>query len=219
MRISIIITFFLSIALYHNYDSLFNDTKIKEIVTIGNLKNADEIFLSKNLNELLGENIYKLNLRNLKISIEDDPWIKSAQITIQKPDTLVVKLMEFQPSFIWNNKSYIDENGNRIVVKKNYVKNILSLNSNIGTSQEMYTLFIQSQDILSSINLNVHRIDRDLDVLEIYTDKYKFFVSFVIFERKLREFASIYDQFSSESKNLKIIKNIDLRYPTGFAVQ
>ena len=90
------------------------------------------------------------------------------------------------------------------MVKKNYVKNILSLNSNIGTSQEMYTLFIQSQDILSSINLNVHRIDRDLDVLEIYTDKYNFFVSFVIFERKLREFTSIYDQFSSKSKKFSL---------------
>ena len=67
-------------------------------------------------------------MRNLKISIEDDPWIKSAQITIQKPDTLVVKLMEFQPSFIWNNKSYIDENGNRIAVKKNYVKNLKNHN-------------------------------------------------------------------------------------------
>ena len=83
----------------------------------------------------------------------------------------------------------------------------------------MFILFIQSQDILSSIDLNVLRIDRDLDMLEIYTDKYNFFVSFVIFERKLREFTSIYDQFSSKSKNLKNIKNIDLRYPTGFAVQ
>jgi len=83
----------------------------------------------------------------------------------------------------------------------------------------MYILFTESQDILSNINLNILRIDRDLDTLEIYTNKYKFLVSFVIFKRKLREFTSIYDQFSSKSKVLKNIKNIDLRYPTGFAVQ
>ena len=51
----------------------------------------------------------------------------------------------------------------------------------------MYILFIESQDILSNINLNILRIDRDLDTLEIYTNKYKFLVSFVIFKRKLNK--------------------------------
>ena len=44
------------------------------------------------------------------------------------------------------------------------------------------------------------------------------FVNFDDFERKLREFVSIYDQFLSKSKKIQGIKNIDLRYPTGFAV-
>ena len=158
-------------------------------------------------------------MRSLKITIEDDPWIQSAQVSIQKPDTLIIKLTEFQALYIWNNNFYINKNGIQIKIKKKLNTNLLKLNSNISSSKDMYILFTESQDILSNINLNILRIDRDLDTLEIYTNKYKFLVSFVIFKRKLREFTSIYDQFSSKSKVLKNIKNIDLRYPTGFAVQ
>ncbi len=218
-NIIIIIIIFLSIILYINYGSIFSNKKIKEIITIGNFVNANEKDISSKLNQLIGENIYKVNLRSLKITIEDDPWIQSAQVSIQKPDTLIIKLTEFQALYIWNNNFYIDKNGNQIKIKKKLNTNLLKLNSNISSSRDMYILFTESQDILSNINLNILRIDRDLDTLEIYTNKYKFLVSFVIFKRKLREFTSIYDQFSSKSKVLKNIKNIDLRYPTGFAVQ
>ena len=218
-NIIIIIIIFLSIILYINYGSIFSNKKIKEIITIGNFVNANEKDISSKLNQLIGENIYKVNLRSLKITIEDDPWIQSAQVSIQKPDTLIIKLTEFQALYIWNNNFYIDKNGNQIKIKKKLNTNLLKLNSNISSSKDMYILFTESQDILSNINLNILRIDRDLDTLEIYTNKYKFLVSFVIFKRKLREFTSIYDQFSSKSKVLKNIKNIDLRYPTGFAVQ
>ena len=60
---------FSSIILYNNYDYIFNDQKIREIVTIGNLQNANEKDLSKKLDQILTENIYKLNLRDFKISL------------------------------------------------------------------------------------------------------------------------------------------------------
>ena len=39
------------------------------------------------------------------------------------------------------------------------------------------------------------------------------------YESKLKEFLSVYEQFLLTQKSEKIRKNIDLRYPTGFAVQ
>ena len=107
-NIIIIIIIFLSIILYINYGSIFSNKKIKEIITIGNFVNANEKDISSKLNQLIGENIYKVNLRSLKITIEDDPWIQSAQVSIQKPDTLIIKLTEFQALYIWNNNFYID---------------------------------------------------------------------------------------------------------------
>ena len=127
--------------------------------------------------------------------------------------------MEFDPIYIWNNKFYIDKDGSTITIDKYYIKNILKLNSNISNQNEMYKAYMQIQNILSKINLKINEIDQDLETLKIVTNKYNFYVNFTIFERKLIEFVGIYDQFSSKSERLKKVKNIDLRYPTGFAVQ
>ncbi len=205
--------------LYSSYDSFFNDEKVQEIVTIGNLNYANEKKIVENLNQLLGDEIYKIDLRVIKKNIEKNPWIKSVQVSIEKPNKLLVKLIEFQPLYIWNNKKYVDSDGNVIEYRDKLIDNLLKLNSNDNSPQEMYQVYIKIQKILEDLNLRVLQLDRDLDILIIETDKYNFLVNFIIFERKLLEFSTIYDQFLSKSKNLKDIKNIDLRYPTGFAVQ
>ena len=218
---NIFLILFLSVCimLYSSYDSFFNDEKIQEIVTIGNLNYANEKKIVENLNQLLGDEIYKIDLRIIKKNIEKNPWISSAQVSIKKPNKLLVKLIEFQPLYIWNNKKYVDSDGNVIEYRDKLIDNLLKLNSNDNSPQEMYQVYIKIQKILENLNLRVLQLDRDLDILIIETDKYNFLVNFVIFERKLLEFSTIYDQFLSKSKNLKDIKNIDLRYPTGFAVQ
>ena len=218
---NIFLILFLSVCimLYSSYDSFFNDEKIQEIVTIGNLNYANEKKIVENLNQLLGDEIYKIDLRVIKKNIEKNPWIKSAQVSIEKPNKLLVKLIEFQPLYIWNNKKYVDSDGNVIEYRDKLIDNLLKLNSNDNSPQEMYQVYIKIQKILEDLNLRVLQLDRDLDILIIETDKYNFLVNFIIFERKLLEFSTIYDQFLSKSKNLKDIKNIDLRYPTGFAVQ
>jgi len=217
-NISVIIILIATI-IFINYNFLFNDQKVREVVTIGNIEYSNQKILYDKLNQLIGQEIYKINLRNLKKNLENDSWIKYAQISIQKPDILDIEIIEFQPVYIWNDDVYIDQEGEIIISKKMPIQDILKLSSNISDHKETYQIFIKIQTILSLINLNVLQVERDLDLLKIHTNKYNFLVSFGIFERKLKEFVTIYDQFSSKSKNLRDIKNIDLRYPTGFAVQ
>lgn len=219
MRKIIVASLFILIAIYMTFNYPLNDHKVSQIITIGEMKYIDEKNLSKKLNELIGKKIYDIELRYLKKEIEKDPWIKFAQVSIEKPDSLIVKVMEFDPIYIWNNKFYIDKDGSTITIDKYYIKNILKLNSNISNQNEMYKAYMQIQNILSKINLKINEIDQDLETLKIVTNKYNFYVNFTIFERKLIEFVGIYDQFSSKSERLKKVKNIDLRYPTGFAVQ
>ena len=56
-------------------------------------------------------------------------------------------------------------------------------------------------------------------MITILTSKYRFFVRHSDYELKMKEFLSVYEQFLLTQKSGKIRKNIDLRYPTGFAVQ
>ena len=83
--------------LYISDNSFFNDEKVQEIVTIGNLNYANENKILENLNQLLGDEIYKIDLRIIKKNIEKNPWIQSAQVSIKKHNKLLVKLIEFQP--------------------------------------------------------------------------------------------------------------------------
>ena len=202
-----------------SYDSYFNDQKVKEIVMIGNLNHANNKKISNTLKKLIGEKLYQVSLTDIKEELEEDPWLDTAQVIIRKPDVLVVRLIEFSPIYLWNDKAYIDKNGNKMIPRSYPIKKILKLRSNVSSSSEAHNLYQDIQDILSRINLNVVEIHQDLDLVKIKTDKYNFTVNHDVVERKLTEFTAIYDQFTSNIKNNFDPKNIDLRYPTGFAVQ
>ncbi len=207
-----------SLTLFVNLKSIFNSDKVSEVILMGNLQYSNEKLLSKKINNFMGKNIYDINLRELKKDIETDFWIESAQITIEKPETLIVSIIEFEPIYIWNKTTYVNKEGKQIKRNNTFIKNLLKLNSKTSQSDDMYKLYIEAQNILSQININITEIDHDLNTLDIITTRYRFFVNFDDFERKLREFVGIYDQFLSKSKKIQGIKNIDLRYPTGFAV-
>ena len=208
----------ISLTLFVNLKSIFNSDKVSEVILVGNLQYSNENLLSKKINNFIGKNIYDINLRELKKDIETDFWIESAQVTIEKPETLIVSIIEFEPIYIWNKTTYINKEGKQIKRNNTFIKNLLKLNSKTSQPDDMYKLYIEAQNILSQININITEIGHDLNTLDIITTRYRFFVNFDDFERKLREFVSIYDQFLSKSKKIQGIKNIDLRYPTGFAV-
>ena len=208
----------ISLTLFVNLKSIFNSDKVSEVILVGNLQYSNENLLSKKINNFIGKNIYDINLRELKKDIETDFWIESAQVTIEKPETLIVSIIEFEPIYIWNKTTYVNKEGKQIKRNNTFIKNLLKLNSKTSQSDDMYKLYIEAQNILSQININITEIGHDLNTLDIITTRYRFFVNFDDFERKLREFVGIYDQFLSKSKKIQGIKNIDLRYPTGFAV-
>ncbi len=207
-----------SLTLFVNLKSIFNSDKVSEVILMGNLQYSNEKLLSKKINNFIGKNIYDINLRELKKDIETDFWVESAQITIEKPETLIVSIIEFEPIYIWNKTTYVNKEGKQIKRNNTFIKNLLKLNSKTSQPDDMYKLYTDAQNILSQININITEIGHDLNTLDIITTRYRFFVNFDDFERKLREFVGIYDQFLSKSKKIQGIKNIDLRYPTGFAV-
>ena len=217
-NILFLIVIIISLTLFLNSKSIFNSDKVSEVILVGNLQYSNEKLISKKLNNFIGKDIFDIDLRELKKNIETDLWIESAQITIEKPETLIVNIIEFEPVYIWNKKTYVNKQGLQLKRNDTFIKNLLKLNSETSKSDEMYKLYIEAQNILSMININITEISHDFNTLEIITTRYRFFVNFDDFERKLREFVSIYDQFLSKSKKIQGIKNIDLRYPTGFAV-
>ena len=218
-KILIFFTILFIIFSIYNYDIFFKSNPVKEIVTEGNSIYLNQKLLNKNLSDLIGTEIYSINLRELKTQLERDPWIKSAQIIIDSPNILIVKIIERKPMFLWNREQYVDDEGILFKPDELNLKNILIIESSNDNHQFMYKLYKDLKILFSKIDLIINKINKDDDMLIISTSKYKFSVRYSTYQVKIEEFIAVYDQFINSKMTKKGVQNIDLRYPTGFAVE
>ena len=218
-RIFIFFSLFLLFISAYNYPIFFGTNPVKHIFKEGTFEYSNESRIDDILKNYISKEIYQIDLRKLKNQIEEDPWIRNAQIILAPPHKITVKISEFKPLFLWNKLSYVDKEGFTIKSEKYLIKNILEISSSQDNEAYMYDLYLNLQKILSEINIDVIRLSKDNDMMVILTSEYRFFMRHADYKLKLREFLSVYDQFLLTQKSRKIRKNIDLRYPTGFAVQ
>jgi cell division protein FtsQ len=218
-RIFIFFSLFILFISAYNYPIFFGTNPVKHIFKEGTFEYSNQSRIDDILKNYISKEIYQINLRKLKNQIEEDPWIKNVQIILDPPNRITVKITEFKPLFLWNNLSYVDKEGFTIEIGKYLIENILEISSRQDDKVYMHDLYLNLQKILSEIDINVIKLSKDNDMMIILTSKYRFFVRHTDYKSKLKEFLSVYDQFLLTQKSGKIRKNIDLRYPTGFAVQ
>ena len=218
-KILILFSLFILFISAYNYPIFFGTNPVKHIFKEGTFEYSNQSRIDDILKNYISKEIYQINLRKLKNQIEEDPWIKNVQIILDPPNRITVKITEFKPLFLWNNLSYVDKEGFTIEIGKYLIENILEISSRQDDKVYMHDLYLNLQKILSEIDINVIKLSKDNDMMIILTSKYRFFVRHADYESKLKEFLSVYDQFLLTQKSGKIRKNIDLRYPTGFAVQ
>tara|TARA_B110000261_G_scaffold160763_1_gene200942 strand:- start:546 stop:1208 length:663 start_codon:yes stop_codon:yes gene_type:complete len=218
-KILILFSLFILFISAYNYPIFFGTNPVKHIFKEGTFEYSNQSRIDDILKNYISKEIYQINLRKLKNQIEEDPWIKNVQIILDPPNRITVKITEFKPLFLWNNLSYVDKEGFTIEIGKYLIENILEISSGQDDKVYMYNLYLNLQKILSEIDINVIKLSKDNDMMIILTSKYRFFVRHADYESKLKEFLFVYDQFLLTQKSGKIRKNIDLRYPTGFAVQ
>ena len=203
----------------YNYPIFFGTNPVKHILKEGIFEYSDQSRIDGILKNYFSKEIYEIDLRKLKNDIEEDPWVKNAQIILDPPNRIMVKIAEFKPLFLWNNLSYVDKEGFTVKTGQYFIENILEISSGQADKVYMYDLYLNLQKILSKADINIIKLSKDNDMLIILTSKYRFFVRHADYELKLQEFLSVYDQFLLTQESKKTRKNIDLRYPTGFAVQ
>ena len=203
----------------YNYPIFFGTNPVKHILKEGIFEYSDQSRIDGILKNYFSKEIYEIDLRKLKNDIEEDPWVKNAQIILDPPNRIMVKIAEFKPLFLWNNLSYVDKEGFTVKTGQYFIENILEISSDQDDEVFMHNLYLNLARILSEIDINIIKLSKNHEMIIILTSKYRFFVRHSDYESKMKEFLSVYDQFLLTQKSGKIRKNIDLRYPTGFAVQ
>ena len=218
-RTLIFFSLFLLLIGTYNYPLFFGTNPVKHIFKEGTFEYSNQSRIDDILKEYISKEIYRIDLRKLKNEIEEDPWIRNAQIILNPPHKIIVKISEFKPLFLWNNISYVDEEGFSIESGGHPIKNILEISSGQDDEVFMHNLYLNLARILSEIDINIIKLSKNHEMIIILTSKYRFFVRHSDYESKMKEFLSVYEQFLLTQKSGKTRKNIDLRYPTGFAVQ
>ena len=203
----------------YNYPLFFGANPVKHIFKEGTFEYSNQSRIDDILKEYISKEIYRIDLRKLKNEIEEDPWIRNAQIILNPPHKIIVKISEFKPMFLWNNILYVDEEGFSIESGRHPIKNILEISSDQDDEVFMHNLYLNLERMLSEIDINIIKLSKNHEMIIILTSKYRFLVRHSDYESKMKEFLSVYEQFLLTQKSGKIRKNIDLRYPTGFAVQ
>ena len=203
----------------YNYPLFFGANPVKHIFKEGTFEYSNQSRIDDILKEYISKEIYRIDLRKLKNEIEEDPWIRNAQIILNPPHKIIVKISEFKPLFLWNNISYVDEEGFSIESGRHPIKNILEISSDQDDEVFMHNLYLNLERMLSEIDINIIKLSKNHEMIIILTSKYRFLVRHSDYASKMKKFLSVYDQFLLTQKSRKTRKNIDLRYPTGFAVQ
>jgi len=98
---------------------------------------------SKDIMDAIGTNegvpIYSLNLDDIRVRLEDSPWIRAALLERRLPNTLYVAIAERKPIAIWQlaQKLYlIDEEGTRIT--SNDIEKFADLIHIVGQDANVY---------------------------------------------------------------------------------
>ena len=108
--------FILFLSVY-NYPIFFGTNPVKHIFKEGTFEYSNESRIDDILKNYISKEIYEIDLRKLKNQIEEDPWIRNAQIILAPPHKITVKISEFKPLFLWNKLSYVDKEGLPLKVK------------------------------------------------------------------------------------------------------
>lgn len=198
------------IELCEKYD--IKESFSEEKVTVANIMHTDKTKLTKILTNYYGQNTLFLNLSDLAQDIKQLEWVKNVEIRKFLNGTVYIKIFEYQPVAIWQNKGtlyLIDEEGH-IISSKNIekFKNLLLVIGNDALNHLSSIMpFIDKnlqKDITALIRVGERRWNMklksavEIKLPENYTAS------------ALNYITSLYNQNVISSNDIKII---DLRIP------
>ena len=203
---------------------IYNDTKIHfpiHNVHVSGIKNANK----ENINEyaekyLKNKSFFLFNMSELKKELEKIEWVDSVSIRRDYPRVVILSIKEHKPLVIWNNKSYINNNG-EIFFVKDVSKNLPRLNSKNNRSQALFKYFSFFSDNLLKNKIN----DKIVEISENNIRSLSVLLSSGITIRfgsknindKMKIFFKSYKKILNTS-DLKKIRYIDMRYSNGFSI-
>ena len=168
---------------------------------------------------LKNKSFFNINLDYLKNSIEKVAWVKNAYIRRSYPNEVIIFIEEYTPVAVWNNDSYISENGyifsaNKIEKKLPKISSYSNRNIIIFEYFSLISDGIRKNKLNDKILLIKENEIRSLTVLLESNIAIKFGSKNI--EERIGIFFKAYKTLNTS--DLKKIRYIDMRYSNGFSI-
>ncbi len=192
-------------------------TEVRLYGDFGHIVPAD---LHSRLQAQFVDNFFKVNVDQIQLFLQQQPWVHHVAVRKQWPGTLVVVVTEHNPVAIWNQEYLLNQQGDVFKAPIAQLKQPLpQLAGPKGSEQDALQMFIRVQSLLT-----LHQFEAtSLSVSERFAWDVRLANGIALklgredTLKRVQRFIDLYPEISKQKP--EAIEQVDLRYDTGLAVQ
>ena len=162
-----------------------------------------------------------LDMAGIRRSVEKLAWVRQASVRRSWPAALQVSIEEQRAAAAWAGGGLINESGERFLPERNAAsdRGLPVLAGPEGTERQVMTRFREMQGMLAALGMSITRLG--MDARRSWRLQLSGGLTLRLGRREINErllrFVRTYG--TAIAPRLEAIKNVDLRYTNGFAVQ
>lgn len=122
-------------------------------------KHLNAVHLRTLAQQSIANNIFRVNLNQVKADFEQNPWVKNADVQRVWPDTVVVKIEERVPLARWKEVQLIDEDGQLFNAPSDEV--LPYLDGPKHSEQKILSIYREISQQLATVPLRISRFSCD----------------------------------------------------------
>jgi len=213
------------IGLAHSFVSVSNwmasekNSQIKQVVVLGAPVYTSEKQILSAIRKADLSSFFELDVNQVQDQVVDLPWVASASIRKQWPDTLKVFVVEHVPVAVWNDDQLLNDKGEAFQApKKNITQPLPDLFGPEGSEQEAWQTFQQFHELFYINNFKLTSLAlSERFSWQLWLDNgIKLNLGREEKAQRVQRFIDLYP-YLLKRKDAEV-DVVDLRYDTGLAV-
>ena len=195
------------------------DAQIKHLAVLGEPKYTDEKAIIMAIKKADLSSFFDLDVTDVQHLVQELPWVATASVRKQWPDTLQVYVVEHQAVAVWNSDLLLNQHGEVFQAKSEQLdKRLPQLYGPEGSEHEAWTAYQQFDDMLSLNQLKLTSLAlSERFSWQLWLDNgIRLNLGRKEKAKRVQRFIDVYPRM--EKRADARVDVVDLRYDTGLAV-
>ncbi len=205
----------------HMYRSLHQPEAqpFKQFELIGEFQYLNKQLFRERLIAAINGGYFTLDLDQLKVQLEQEPWVYRVDLTRAWPDTLIIRVEEQEAIAFWGEGDYLNRYGEQFPITGERINQSLPfLSGEDGRETELIQAFLEYDKLFGHAGLALKQLSEDArhDQRLLLADGTLIALGREDQLLRVKRFANVYNALLSEVA--PSIAGLDLRYSHGFSV-